>query len=98
MSQLTICLIIFALTVIGYCSGKFSLATFAITSLILFVLTGCLDAAGALACFGDDNVIMIGGMCVVAEGFNRTKYCMTIANSISRMAKSNVYRMMAAIF
>ncbi len=95
MSQLTICLIIFALTVIGYCSGKFSLATFAITSLILFVLTGCLDAADALACFGDDNVIMIGGMCVVAEGFNRTKYCMTIANGISRMAKGNVYRMMA---
>ena len=32
MSQLTICLIIFVLTVIGYCSGKFSLGTFGFTA------------------------------------------------------------------
>ena len=34
MSQLAICLIIFAITIIGYCSGKYSLATIAITSLM----------------------------------------------------------------
>jgi len=28
MSQLTICLIIFVLTVIGFCSGKYSLAPY----------------------------------------------------------------------
>ena len=95
MSQLTICLIIFALTVVGYCSGKFSLATFAITSLVAFVITGCLPIDAALACFGDDNVVMIGAMCIVAEGFNRTKYCMTIANGISKVSKGNVYKMMA---
>ncbi len=44
MSQLTICLIIFAVTIIGYCSGAYSLATIAITSLMAFTLTGCLSA------------------------------------------------------
>ena len=43
MSQLTICLIIFAITIIGYCSGKYSLATIAITSLVTLTLTGCLQ-------------------------------------------------------
>ena len=38
MSQLTICLIIFAITIIGYCSGKYSLATIAITSLVTLTL------------------------------------------------------------
>ena len=71
MSQLTICLIIFALTVIGFCSGKYSLATISITSLMALAVTGCLDVKEALAYFSNNNVIMIGGMCVVAAGFNR---------------------------
>lgn len=53
MSQLTICLIIFAITVIGYCSGKLSLATFAISSLTALSLTGCLDAKTAVGYFAN---------------------------------------------
>ena len=64
MSQLTICLIIFAITVIGYCSGKLSLATFAISSLTALSLTGCLDAKTAVGYFANGNVIMIAGMCI----------------------------------
>ena len=33
-------------------------------------VTGCLSAGEALAYFSNNNVIMIGGMCVVAAGFN----------------------------
>ena len=70
MSQLTICLIIFALTVIGFCSGKYSLATVSITSLMALAVTGCLSAGEALAYFSNNNVIMIGGICVVAAELN----------------------------
>ena len=70
-----------------YCSGKFSLGTFGITALIAFTLTGCLSPEQALSCFSDDNVIMIGAMCIVAEGFNRTKYCRMITEAIARAAK-----------
>ena len=52
MSPLTICLIIFVLTVISYCWGKVSMATTALTSLILLSLFGCLTADEALAYFG----------------------------------------------
>ena len=40
MSQLTICLIIFVLTVIGFCSGIYSLATVSIASLMALAVTG----------------------------------------------------------
>ena len=52
-TQLIICLVIFGLTVIGYCSGLYSLATVAITSLLALTLTGCLDAASALTYFSN---------------------------------------------
>ena len=94
MSQLTICLIIFALTIIGYCSGKYSLATIAITSLMTLTLTGCLTAKDALGYFANSNVIMIAGMCIVAAGFNRTKFCTSLADHISAIAKGNLTRMM----
>ncbi len=95
MSPLTICLIIFVLTVISYCWGKLSMATTALVSMMALVLFGCMTADEALAYFGNNNVVMIGGMCVVAAGFNRTKFCGSIADRISRMAKGSLTKVMA---
>ena len=72
MDQLAVCLLIFAVTVIGYCSGLYSIATISQISLIALTLTGCLSAKQALGYYSNSNVIMIAGMCVVAAGFNRT--------------------------
>ncbi|MBQ1490662.1 MAG: hypothetical protein IIZ39_01775 [Blautia sp.] len=93
-TQLIICLIIFVLTVIGYCSGLYSLATIAITSMMALVLTGCLEAKDALAYFSNANVIMIAGMCIVAAGFNRTSFCLNIADRVSHLAKGSLWKMM----
>ena len=95
MSPLTICLIIFALTVVSYCWGKLSMATTALVSMMALVLFGCMTADEALAYFGNNNVVMIGGMCVVAAGFNRTKFCASIADRISKMAKGSLTKIMA---
>ncbi len=94
MSQLTICLIIFVITVIGYCRGKYSLATISLTSLMALAFTGCLDAKSALGYFSNNNVIMIAGMCVVAAGFNRTSFCGNVADKISHMSKGSLNKMM----
>jgi di/tricarboxylate transporter len=94
MSQLTICLIIFVLTVIGYCSGLYSLTTISLTSMMALTLTGCLDVKEALGYFSNSNVIMIGGMAVVAAGFNRTSFCMKLANTISSVSKGSITKMM----
>lgn len=94
MSQLTICFIIFILTIIGYCSGLYSLASIALTSMMCLTLTGCLGAKEALGYFANSNVIMVGGMCVVAAGFNRTKFCTNLATGIARMSRGSVTKMM----
>lgn len=90
MDQLTVCLIIFVLTVISYCAGKISMASTSIVSLLLLSLTGCLSASDAVTYFGDSTVVMIGGMCVVAAGFNRTQFCDNIAQAICARAKGNM--------
>lgn len=62
MDQLAVCLLIFAVTVIGYCSGLYSIATISQISLIALTLTGCLSAKQALGYYSNSNVIMIAGM------------------------------------
>lgn len=94
MSQLTICFIIFILTIISYCSGLYSLASIALTSMMCLTLTGCLGAKEALGYFANSNVIMVGGMCVVAAGFNRTKFCTNLATGIAQMSRGSVTKMM----
>ena len=61
-TQLIICLVIFALTCIGYMTGVWSLGTVAMASLVALSLTGCLAPSEALAYFSNNNVIMIGAM------------------------------------
>lgn len=95
MSQLAICLIIFAITIIGYCQWKITVwQSIAITSLMTLTLTGCLQAKEALGYFANSNVIMIAGMCIVAAGFNRTKFCTALADRISAIAKGSLAKMM----
>lgn len=94
MSQLLICLIIFVCTIVGYCSGFYSLATVAMTSFVALTLTGCLNAKDAILYFANNNVIMIAGMCIVAAGFNRTQFCTKLAGQISSMSKGSLRKMM----
>lgn len=93
-TQLIICLVIFALTCIGYMTGVWSLGTVAMASLVALSLTGCLVSSEALAYFSNNNVIMIGAMSVVAAGFNRTKFCTDLATGISKMAKGSLSKVL----
>lgn len=94
MSQLTICLIISVLTIISFVWGKLSLATTAMTSMMLFFITGCVDADTVLACFGNASGIMIAAMFVVAAGFNKTKFVRNVASGIGRIAKGSLTKVM----
>ena len=95
-TQLAICLVIFVLTCIGYMTGVWSLGTVSMVSIAALSLTGCLPAKDALAYFSNSNVIMIAAMSVVAAGFNRTAFCTNLANSISKMAKGSLTKVLFA--
>lgn len=94
-TQLIICLVIFALTIISYCAGKLSMATTAIFSMMLLNITGCLDSQTTLGYFGNGTVIMVGSMCIVAAGFNRTRFCMNMATGISKMSNGSLTKILA---
>ncbi|MBQ1491461.1 MAG: hypothetical protein IIZ39_05830, partial [Blautia sp.] len=94
MSPLIMCLIISALTVISYIWGKLSMATTALLSICLFVITGCLPAATAAGNFGNANAILMVSMFVVAAGFNRTQLVNKVASSVNSLAKGSLTRVM----
>lgn len=96
MTTLTICLIICALTIAGFIWGKFSMATVSLCSMILFILTGCIDAQSALANFGNANGIMLMSMFVVAAGFRRTQFVHMVSVSVNKLAKGSLTKIMAA--
>lgn len=96
MSTLTICLIICALTILGFIWGKWSMATVSLCSMILFILTGCVDSNAALANFGNTNGIMLMSMFVVAAGFRRTQFVHTVSSSVNKLASGNIRKIMAA--
>lgn len=94
MSKLTICLIICLLTCLSYLWGKFTLATTAMISMMLFLLTGCVDANGVLSSFGNSTGIMMVAMFVVAAGFSRTQFVKNLAGSISKIAKGSLTKVL----
>lgn len=93
-TQLTACLLIFALTCAAYMTGVWSLAVVSMASLAALTLTGCLTASEALSCFSNSTVIMVGAMSVVAAGFGRTRFCARLAAGISRIAKGSLSKIL----
>ena len=92
MNNTIICLIVFALTLLSFAINKFSLGITGLLSLILLVLTGCLDANTALSGFGNTNTILIASMFVVASGLNRTSFTDKIATWIVRVSGGSFKR------
>jgi len=93
-TQLSACLLIFALTCAAYMTGVWSLAVVAMASLAALTLTGCLTASEALSCFSNSTVIMVGAMSVVAAGFGRTRFCARLAAGISRVARGSLSKIL----
>lgn len=97
MSKMTICLIIFILTLIGFAVGSkyVSITTVALIGMMLMVLTGCLDPEEALTGFGDSSAVLMASMFVVAAGLNRTQMIEKISAYISKISKGSFRKVLA---
>ena len=73
----------------SYIWGKLPMGLTALLSMVLFIVTGCLDATTAASYFGNTNGIMIVAMFIVAAGFNRTQFVKNCAASVNKIAKGN---------
>ena len=97
MSQMTICMVIFILTLIGFAVGSkyVSITTISLISMVLLVLTGCLEPADALAGFGNSSAILMASMFVVAAGLNRTQMINKISAYICKISKGSFTKVLA---
>ena len=65
-------LIILALAVVGFVSGRIPIGVIAIGVAVSLWLTGVLDLGQALAGFGDPTVVFIAALFVVSESLDAT--------------------------
>lgn len=89
--KMTICLVIFALTLLSYILNKIPMWLTSLISLSALYITGCLTAAEALAGFSNTNTILMAAMCVVAAGFSRTSMVNTLCNSILKVTHGSFH-------
>lgn len=97
MSQLTICLIIFILTLIGFAVGSkyVSITLISLISMMAMLLTGCLDKETALACFSNSSAILMASMFIVAAGLNRTQMVNKVSAYICKISKGSFTKVLA---
>ena len=70
--QLVITLVVMVLMIIGFLSGKFRLGLVAMAAATVLCLTGVLSFDEAYANFANKNVVMIGGMFILAGALSKT--------------------------
>ena len=68
MEQMYICLAIFVLMVVLFLTNKIPMAFSAMITMILLIVTGCIDYETALGTFGSTTVITMASMYIVAAG------------------------------
>lgn len=92
MSQPTICLIIFAITIVCYMLNKWPLALVSLTSMAALALAGCLSAQDVLGLFSNSSVIIMGSMMVIAAGLNRTQMIHKVTNLVYKVSGGSFTR------
>ena len=88
-TQLIICIVVFVAMIIGFVQSKVSRTVVALAAMMVLVMTKCLDAETALSGFANDNIILMGSMFIIAEGFSRTQAVSKIAAMVGRISKGS---------
>lgn len=92
MNTLTICIIIFVLSMLCFAWNKFPMGLTALATMVLLIFTGCLDGKEALAGFANTNNIVIVTMFVVAAGLNRTQFIDNLSDRIVKISGGSFKR------
>lgn len=87
--QLTICIVIFALTLLSFILNKIPMWITALLSLSALYVTGCVDANGALAGFSNTNTVLMATMFVVASGFQRTSMVDSMCKGLMKLTRGS---------
>ncbi|MGL6200121.1 MAG: SLC13 family permease [Lachnospiraceae bacterium] len=87
--QLTMCIVIFGLTIAAYILNKVPMWVTSLGSLMLLVICGCLQSETALSGFASPNTILMAAMFVVAAGFQNTSFIKKMCEFILKRTKGS---------
>ena len=93
--HMIICLVIFVLTIASFLWGKISMALSALLSMMLLVITGCIDIKTALSGFSNSNTIIMACMFIISAGFSKTQMVAKLSRSVAKAAKGSFNRVLA---
>ena len=87
--QLIICIVIFVLTLVSFILNKIPMWVTAMVALAALYVTGCLNTSQALAGFANNNTILMAGMFLIANGFQRTTFVEVLCDKVIKLAKGS---------
>lgn len=88
-TQMIICMVIFAATLVSYMMNKIPMWLTAMISLAALYFTGCVSASEALSGFSNTNTILMATMFIVAAGFRRTSVVDGMCNAIMKLTRGS---------
>lgn len=91
MSQLTIVLIILALTIAAFISGKLPYTVIAIGIIAALILTGVMSVTEAFSALTNENVIMLAAMFVISAGIVKSGLLEKIKQVVNRYSDRPKY-------
>lgn len=96
MNSMVICLIIFAVMIILFFNRKIPMAFTSIGVIVALYVAGCVDKATVFAGFGNNNVLTMAGMFIVAAGLSRTQMVNNITKLLYRVNNGSFTRVLAS--
>ena len=96
MNSMVICLIIFAVMIILFFNRKIPMAFTSMGVIVALYVAGCVDKATAFAGFGNNNVLTMAGMFIVAAGLSRTQMVNNITKLLYRVNNGSFTRVLAS--
>ncbi len=103
MSTLTICIIIFVVSMVLYALNKLPMGIVGLLTVLALSLTGCISPKEALTYFANANVVMTVSMFVVSAGLSRTSLVDRFSEFIRKLTGNSfkrtyfVYLMLAMV-
>lgn len=96
MNSMVICLIIFAVMIILFFNRKIPMAFTSMGVIVALYVAGCVDKATVFAGFGNNNVLTMAGMFIVAAGLSRTQMVYNITKLLYRVNNGSFTRVLAS--
>ena len=96
MNSMVICLIIFAVMIILFFNRKIPMAFTSMGVIVALYVAGCVDKATVFTGFGNNNVLTMAGMFIVAAGLSRTQMVNNITKLLYRVNNGSFTRVLAS--